>query len=939
MVVSVGRFARLAPAVTGPEDAPISAIETTPVDYRSPDENPPVATLPHTVVGALKSLAAPESAGKKWTFVLVALAITGLFFVAVMTYWVPVHGGVDQNGYLFGGRQLAQTGTMKFAPADPLTKQFDPHQFVGRMWVGTDYGKPTERFYPKYPIGLPLVYAVMLKLGGPDWGPWLCHLVNPISMSLAVFATFLLIRTYCGSYMAILGQLVFATSPVTMFLAIDPNSHATAVFCVAWGMVGLFAWWKRAHPVVALFAGLLIGYSVTIRYTEATLLLPIVLVVAFRLGLGLKSWRIPVTACKAAVTWILRRKEAAKTHVAVLMALMSPVRDWIGAAMLLLGWTIPVAGLLVYNLIAIGTPTGYDPTNESKPGASFNFDHAFDNWETTLRHLAINGLFFFFPVAVMGMAWMFAWRRKAALVMAAWILPCLLAYTFYYWAPDGQGSQDIRTFGNLGVNIGFLRFYTTILPALACCGVWAMGHLTPLIVKRTHHWTTRIAAYSAVPIMVLLSCAVHLHNNARDMENNQYTRLVMRTNVEQILNAIPEGSAIFYQDHSLFHHLQFARNYLLYDVQTYREQFIRTLTDKLDPDDPQGLDPGRSQSMSDRLKAFTQPQLDEQQRQAANACLETGHRVFVIEAPQTRPLDNRRVPATNRPRPLPDPVRKLTAKPTTEGATQLYADVTARWRRVIVPRAVSEARDEKQNTPRQARQRINAQTYDLPWLVYEITKKPIDPPSPERQAMLDAEAKEAAEKQNLDKIKRDAELAKQEADKKRQEEQKKRQDELRLADQERQKTIKQQEALLKELEGKIAQSKAAAEKATADAAATSQQLTDLKAQHSVANDAVKRAAADRQTIEAAMAQQRQQQGDLQKDLENRVKQQTASQQALADTEKKLAIAKADLEKLTAASAKAAEDLQKTKADTEKLKAEQEKPKQPPPSTAPTTRPQ
>ena len=100
------------------------------------------------------------------------------------------------------------------------------------MWIGTDLGLPTERYYPKYPLGLPVLVAIAMKIGGTTLPYW----INPIAMTLAVAATFLLIRQVLGSFPALMGMLIFATSPVTLALTNDTNSHATTVCCVTWGM-------------------------------------------------------------------------------------------------------------------------------------------------------------------------------------------------------------------------------------------------------------------------------------------------------------------------------------------------------------------------------------------------------------------------------------------------------------------------------------------------------------------------------------------------------------------------------------------------------------------------------------------------------------------------------------------------------------------------------
>src|SRR5690606_32287856 len=111
----------------------------------------------------------------RWLWAAVAFVFGGLFLHATLHYWAPAHQGVDQNGYLVGGKQFARTGSMGLTPEDP-------YGFVGRMWIGT----PTQTYYPKYPLGLPFLYAVMLWIGGAAHGVAMAHLVSPITMALAV---------------------------------------------------------------------------------------------------------------------------------------------------------------------------------------------------------------------------------------------------------------------------------------------------------------------------------------------------------------------------------------------------------------------------------------------------------------------------------------------------------------------------------------------------------------------------------------------------------------------------------------------------------------------------------------------------------------------------------------------------------------------------------
>ncbi len=756
---------------------------------------------------ALTGLVETESRACRWAFTAFAVAISVGFLYACFCYWVPANGGVDQNGYLYGGRKLAETGTMKYAPVDLTTGQFDPHQYVSGMWVGADYNKPTERFYPKYPIGLPLIVAVCLKIGGPDWGPWLTFTVNPIAMAGAVLATYFLIRTFCGSYLALLGQLIFATSPVVMLLAIDANSHATATFCVTFGMVAMIAWWRRGSLWMALIGGFLLGYAGTIRYSEATFCLVIGVVVLIRLG---KFWKAP---------W----------------------RDWLGGILATVGWLIPMGGLIAYNLASLGSLTGYDPTNESKPGSSFTFEHFQDNWETLLRHLTTNGLFFTFPIAIVGLVLMFAWSRRVALVMSAWILPCMACYTFYYWAPDGT-------------NIGYLRFFTTIIPALTLCGVWVVGYGTRLVLANTDSWMPRLAVLAVAPVVAIFSTAVALQASSREMESQQFSRLALKNNADQILAKAPPGSVILGGDNQLLNYLQFMRDYVLFDQSTYRDYVNRERMEnwkkQFDGGDPQVIDPGRVNALYERLKDFDQKALDERQRQTVLASLAAGKQVFVLEGPTERKRDRT-------PRQQLDIIRKLTNEPV-GGEQSLYADVVQRWRLIVVAAGAQLGKEDRdmRRQPRIAKSIIRPISYEMPWLLYEVSKKEL-PASPERQALLTFEIEQKAAAALAEAQREETKKARVAAESKRREEerqvrlteQKRREEEKKAFNIEMQRLANAQQ----DLQTKITAAGEQLDQTLAAKAEAEKQLADLKSRQQATAEASQRLAAEQAKVQQSLA--------------------------------------------------------------------------------------
>lgn len=605
---------------------------------------------------------AQEPAWKRWVFVALAGMVVGLFAYQAAVFWVPAHPGVDQNGYLVGARQFADTLTMKLVPTRAGSQEFDPHGFVGRMWVGVDYATPDERFYPKYPLGLPALYALAIWIGrlfSHDLAVHLVYLVNPLAMTLAVVGTFLLVRAVAGSFAALLATIVLATSPVTMGLTTNPNSHATTLACVVWGMYLLIRWWESQGLWRAMGAGLLLGFAATIRYTEGALILPVVLVILFNLRLrDLLSWR--------------------------------------DSGALLLAWSLPVALLLIYNQAAMGTWTGYDPTNES---GGFRWEYAADNWETMIRHLNTNGLALLLPISLAGLTWMIWWNWRLAAVLWAWVLPCILIYTFYYWAPDGSA-------------IGYLRFFLTILPALALGAFWlvhwldvrwqelkpdvrawhaasaVMGAAVALVLVKlaTTWWEGELS----IPAIVFILCFVaagallatlgkpalapfgagvlgaivtasHLSNAIPLAEADHYQRLSLKDSTSQIMRVAPAGSVVITPDTRFLHHLQFVADYALYQGDTFnRAAMARLRLDEEQTSDPQGLDPGRRMALHQRLGHLTQEELDEQFRALVRTSLDRNRRVFLVipRRPANDPLPRWLGGDPSR-RALPEPWRRM----------------------------------------------------------------------------------------------------------------------------------------------------------------------------------------------------------------------------------------------------------------------------------------
>lgn len=365
-----------------------------------------------------------EPAWVRWVFGLLGLATAVAFLVLVLQYHEPgpCWPGIDENAYLLGGKNFAHTLTTGMKPPDP-------YAYVSMMWFRTDQGW----YYPKYPLGVPLLHALAVTVGQ---GNQAAFYTSPVCATLAVLAMFLLTRLLAGSVAAWLAAVLLAANPTVLYLAMVPSSHAPALCFCLWGMYALFRWWRWGNVLVGMAAGLLLGFTAMIRYSEGLLGLPLALA-----ALSTVRWR----------QW----------------------RSYVRSAAPVLAWAVPVGSLLLYNWLGSGHLTGYDSTNESVAGAAFTWKHFASKWEFTLQQLHMYGLFCILPLGVLAILLMFSWSWRAALALVLWLVPSVLLYMAYYWGRQAPG-------------VGYLRFFLTVYPALIAAALWLISQAARGLTWTTH---------------------------------------------------------------------------------------------------------------------------------------------------------------------------------------------------------------------------------------------------------------------------------------------------------------------------------------------------------------------------------------------------------------------------------------------------------------------
>ena len=369
--------------------------------------------------------------------VALALALV-LAFSALLLWWgfIPNYGaGVDEASYFLAGKGLA-------AHADPAYHNPDPTVFVPENMIETRPGW----FYPKYPIGYPLLCAAAYRAGmGIGAAAEAPFLVNPVLILLALAGLFLLCRLFLDRLFSLAVVFFMALHPVCLFYGNAALSHAGDLACSIWCLYFAYSWYLRPVLPKAAAAGVLLGFAVSIRYTEVLLALPLAWLLCLHVR---RAW------CSRPAPAFSARAIAAHASLAGVLALVG------------------VAPLLGYHVRAFGSPflTGYSFTREASAFSLANFNLHFPRVIAIFCGMA-NGLSLLFPLALAGMAYLLRKFPAAGLFLTLWCIPTLLLYSSYYWV-------------NNQYPLLYIRFFLTLFPGFLIAAFMLLHVLTrrwPLI--------------------------------------------------------------------------------------------------------------------------------------------------------------------------------------------------------------------------------------------------------------------------------------------------------------------------------------------------------------------------------------------------------------------------------------------------------------------------
>ncbi len=483
----------------------------------------------HSALRLLPEVPGSESRFARKILHLCALAIAIGYGFFLLSFFAPALGrpGIDENAYVMAGRNILEHGSAGYRPADDF-------QFVGGMWVRTEdrvvpppswvptflrasLTAHTEAgwYYAKYPSGVGFLNAVVMWANGGAHSLVAAEralMLAPVCTALAVLGMFYLGRAVTGSsFLSIMGMIVLACGQTTLDFSIIAGSHGPALCFVVWGMLFLLRWWQTGRTMSGILAGLLLGYAVTLRYTEALLLFPL-----YPLTQVLAD-----TSLSTSHPWVWKLLSA--LHVlpigplgiaAISMLRWRRLSSYLRVALPLIAWAIPVGALVAFNWFTLGCATGYDTTHES---SAFTTAEFLEKWRFTLHEVTLFGAFLIAPLGLVGLGVMFRQSWRLGWLVGMWFFPGALLYVAYYWGQDVPGTA-------------YLRFYLTLFPPLILGALWLISSAARGASARRGS----LAAPLAIGAVVAVTASVSLGNSIPDLERQHRGNLNLATSAENL---------------------------------------------------------------------------------------------------------------------------------------------------------------------------------------------------------------------------------------------------------------------------------------------------------------------------------------------------------------------------------------------------------------------
>ena len=432
-------------------------------------------------------------------YILLGLIIAIYAYVQIV-HFTTAYQEVDPDGYLILAKRIA-----RFKPI--AVKDDDPFMYQSHVWVENKAGGVSPKFAPGYPFLMSIAYL----LGGDG----AMFLVSPIMGALALLGSYFLFRLWASRVAALAGVLCLATNGMVLVYSGYLLTHASDMCLAVWGMYFLWRWSREIGKFSGLFAGLILGATMTVRHTSFLLVLVLIAAVFAK--------------------WIeyLRQSKISKQLIKNTIVLLAAYAFF------------PLI-LMLYNWSIYDSPftTGYGLTNEQW---SFAWENISKNTRILASGLNFTALFMLFPIGLAGA--LLVEPKREILMRFLWIIPSCVLYISYYWVLD---------------SMAYFRFLIVIFPAI-------VGSAFALMDKANKSWIIKAIAFLLLSAFIIFvrydATKSSLKGTVSDPPSRSLAFSARRAS--KILN----DDAVIFSRRPIFCYIGTRKNFRHYDLQAFTASY------------------------------------------------------------------------------------------------------------------------------------------------------------------------------------------------------------------------------------------------------------------------------------------------------------------------------------------------------------------------------
>jgi hypothetical protein len=322
-----------------------------------------------------------------------------------------------------------------------------------------------------------------------------------------------------------------------------------------------------------------------------------------------------------------------------------PVVSAVRIVVPILGWSLPLAGLLYFNYRELGAWTSWHVSGETGLVDPDNISH---NWQSLLWQLNEGGLYFLLPLGVVGLLTLCARRLPLGLVLLACCVLPVLGYASYGLA-DGLAESLLLCLTPV-VLFGAAYLMRRVLYAPSDAPAQLVegedprtGELVYMLAEPSTPFWRSVTAPIAAGLIVAAAVGIGASRAGageptRAMEQRHIERANLAALGDFVRRRVPAGSVLFIDvpvaDGSAANHLDAAGGLQLFEASMFSQRFARRVGVSPEASAGEGvalrIDRRRQEYLRALYAGMSEPELSEAVHRIVDRALDGGGEAYLL---------------------------------------------------------------------------------------------------------------------------------------------------------------------------------------------------------------------------------------------------------------------------------------------------------------------